>query len=317
MDNFVRRYRIVLLDQNKQKWYLILRENKNQEEYRIRATLPRIDSRTTDFTGEQSLLSKIQKQAYQVIVTNSKKTKITLEGESVSVDRLIILESYAPKFEEVLRSKHCVLKKLENTEFNRIMIEYSENGGLSYEPVLYSDNPEIKALATANQYSSTVSFNDPFVTKVYNTFMRDVLRNINKNEIIRFLTGEGDYRNTKYADKNLINSAYNYMMNTNPSYALDVEQELKNCFTSYKVVRDLWVGMETYKAFKQIPELIDVPREDTIKESTSVYSEPIEHDDVTKNQYSLFELNKFKDDNDQGSGGTEKEQVKSLGEMPR
>lgn len=306
MNEFKRRYRITLIDQNNLKWYLVLRENREEKEYRIRATLSRIDSRTSDFSSQNSLLETMQNKAYQVVVTNSKKTKIVLEGESVPVDRLIILEDYAPEFEQFLISKKCVLKKIDNVKFGGIAIEYNENGHISNEPVLYSDNNEVKKLAASNQYSSTVDFNDQFVKKVYHTFEEMVLQSPNKNATIRFLTSADNSKGFKYMDKELLSKAYDYMMCSNISDKLDAEQALKQSFTNYKVVRDLWLGMELYKLIK---ETINVPKQDTIPEIQPVYKEPVEHDDLTNNQYSLFNT----DDNDQSNGGREK----TLGEMPR
>lgn len=322
MGEFVRRYRLVVTDEFDEKKYIVLRENVDgKPELRVKATLPRIDARTSDFANKEELLKKIQEESYQVSFSpraNSRKRedRICLFDEKCNTNNILVLGTAYDAFKEIYEPEGYITQKL-NVKLKNIAIEYSENKGLSYTPIIYRDNQKIAALASKDQYTSKVDLNDQFVQEVYKRFKQEILNNPNfKNELL-FLLGNEMYGKEKYIGERLVGAIYDHL-SSDPTTYETAENIIIDSFKSYRTVRDLWLGMEEYKRLGSLPEFISEKPQENVSYDDLIPPEPKmpePHDDVTNNQYSLFANDGYLDlpkDPDQDGGAS-----KTLGPMPR
>lgn len=198
---------------------------------------------------------KTKKEVLMAINLNDEGIYEISDGKS----KLAIIDGYTMQFKDEEALIYDLIDRGILDRDVKLKIRY-KNKGNRETPVLYSTDTGIKPfvdelVSKNNDTISTVANDTEYFNKLYNRMLRC---SINKPEYIKFLYEKG------YINDHLYNRLEAYKLNKYTKYA-SIEQLLTSIvkdLSSYKVIRNIYIGTKRYKAGDMQPMEPAIKKED-------------------------------------------------------
>lgn len=240
MENSPRLYSLIAKDTDNKEWQVVMGEDGNTS-FEQQSTLTTIDKRTSNFEDQLAFENYLLQTGYRVVSDEVEFIKFGSSNKPIPINKLLVTEKNKPAFSEFLEKKKCRLVKLTPSDvigFPYIYIINRSNGTVSRSPVVYKNQTELIPVCDKYSQSNTIDINDPIVRNT----VRDFVEKTVHGKATRFLFGSDNWQSSKYIDSHMYSLILDYYEDPNLYH-----ERILECFRSYKVFRNAYLGLQAYK----------------------------------------------------------------------